>query len=159
MYTLMPSMLISCCCCCRCCCLSSQLVCPVAKPLAQQQPLVLHFASSSDMYTLMPQGGSRIQAPAGLCEGPGITWMARIGSMTYGALLCFAPREHAMFHGIWYPMWFWWTADSVSLRAVTLGPSQSALLVTSSSHSHLLQHTQHGKNCSQANATAGCYRS
>lgn len=61
-----------------------QIVCPVAKQLSAKQPVLLHFASSTDMYTLMPEGGSRINAPAGLCQGPNITWIARIGSMTYG---------------------------------------------------------------------------
>jgi hypothetical protein len=61
-----------------------QVVCPVAKQLSAKQPVLLHFASSTDMYTLMPKGASRINAPAELCQGPNITWIARIGSMTYG---------------------------------------------------------------------------
>lgn len=27
---------------------------------------------------------TRMQPPAGLCSAPGITWVARIGQMTYG---------------------------------------------------------------------------
>lgn len=56
----------------------------MAKSLGAKQPLLLHFASSDDLTNLMPEGGTRIQPPAGLCQGTGITWAARIGSVTYG---------------------------------------------------------------------------
>lgn len=63
-----------------------QVVCPVARSLATQQPIMLHFASSGDIPRLMPEAGGRMQPPADLCQGQNITWAARIGKIGYGGM-------------------------------------------------------------------------
>jgi hypothetical protein len=46
---------------------------------------MLHYASSQDIYYSVTAGNTtRIQPPAMLCQGPNITWAARIGELTYG---------------------------------------------------------------------------
>lgn len=57
---------------------------PVAKLLATRKPILLHFASSTDVDDMMQGNATRMQPPAGLCSGPNITWAARIGHYTYG---------------------------------------------------------------------------
>jgi hypothetical protein len=52
--------------------------------LATRKPILLHFASSTDVEDMMQGNATRMQPPAGLCSGASITWAARIGDLTYG---------------------------------------------------------------------------
>lgn len=62
----------------------STVVCPAAQELAKKHPIMLHYASSQDVYYSVTAGNTtRMQPPAKLCQGPNITWAARIGELTY----------------------------------------------------------------------------
>ena len=63
----------------------------MAKSLAAQQPITLHFASSMDIPRLMPTNSTRMEAPSDLCQGPGITWALRAGRISYGGVCLLEP--------------------------------------------------------------------
>lgn len=93
----------------------NSVVCGPARARASpSRPLVLHFASSADIDRLMPKGGRTIAAPAGLCAGPGISWSARIGSITYGT----DEDDNALLSNATEPV-LTWTAPVTALKAAT----------------------------------------
>lgn len=107
-------------------CLHLQVVCPVATSMAARQHVLLHFASSTDVYNMVPDNATRMQPPAGLCSGPNITWVARIGTMTYG-------EQRAARSCLYSPSWdgdWLLLADTCTAYVCVCRCKTAALLVT-----------------------------